>query len=314
MGKIIVKVFASAAWTIPILFSHPVFAEPGDLRPPSPNPLAAQTGSPPPLFEASLNSSYTLPGDAKVGGTKLGNSDAFELGLNVRGSTPIDEKWMWLWGGRLQNIFLGSIAGAPIPERINTLNLNTGVGYRFNEHWMVNGFAGPTLYRFDNVSGDTVGFSGGVIAMYQANAVLTWTFGVMIAPDSDVKAMPVLGVRWLINDQYTIELGIPKTRLSYLVDPKWTLYTGVDMVGTTFRTDENFGSNISSPRYNYNNTLATYWDIRLGAGVSCEITKAFWAEIEAGGSVYRRIDYSDIDQRVEFDPAPYVRLALSLRF
>lgn len=108
------------------------------------------------------------------------------------------------------------------------------------------------------------------------------------------------------------EAGIPKIRLSYRVDPKWTFYTGVDMVGTTFRTDENFGSTIGSPRYN--NTLATYWDIRLGAGVSYEITKTFRAEIEAGGSVYRRIDYSNLDQQVDFDPAPYIRLGLNLRF
>jgi hypothetical protein len=63
--EIAIRVFVSTARTIPILFSHPAFAEPNDSRPPSPNRLAVPIGSPPPLFEASLNTSYTLPGDAK---------------------------------------------------------------------------------------------------------------------------------------------------------------------------------------------------------------------------------------------------------
>lgn len=311
--EIAIRVFVSTAWAIPVFFSHPALAEPNDSSPPSTNQLAVSIGPPPPLLEASLSSSYSLPGEARVGGAKLGDSDAKNLALNVRGGVPIDEHWMGSWGLGSQNIFLGSIAGAPIPKRINTINLNIGAGYRFNERWMVSGMVGSTLYRFDDAGGDTFGFSGGVVAMYQPNAALRWSLGLMVAPDSDVEVLPVVGVRWLINDQFTLELGIPKTRLSYRADPRWTLYTGLDMVGTTFRTDENFGSATVGSR-RYDNALATYRDIRLGAGASCEITEGLHAEIEAGGSVYRRIDYSDLDQHVEFDPAPYVRLGLDLRF
>jgi len=307
-----IRVIVATAGAIAILFSHPAFAGPDDPRSASQNKSGAQSGPPPPLLDASLSSSYSLRGVAKVGGVNLGDSDASDLGLNVRGSVPIDENWIWPWGVGSQNIFLGPIEGAPIPERINTLTLNTGAGYRFNQRWMINGSIGSTLYRFDDAGGDTFGFSGGVFAMYHANDVLTWNFGMMIAPDSDLKALPVLGGRWLINDQFTLELGIPKTRLSYHVDPKWMFYTGLDMVGTTFRTDKNFGTNIDAPQYN--NALATYRDIRLGVGASCEITKGFHAESEVGGSVYRRIDYTRLDQQVEFDPAPYVRFGLSWRF
>jgi hypothetical protein len=38
------------------------------------------------------------------------------------------------------------------------------------------------------------------------------------------------------------------------------------------------------------------------------------AEIEAGYSVYREINYFRIEQTVKFRPAPYVRLALNARF
>jgi opacity protein-like surface antigen len=310
--KISIKVFVAVAWTIAVLFSHPARAETNGLLLASTNSFAGQSGPARSFVETSLNSSYSLPGEAKLDGVKFGNSDAYALGLNARGGVPIDEHWTWSWGLGSQNLFLGSLAGAPIPERINTLSLNTGAGYRFNERWTLNGLIGSSLYRFDDAGGDTFGFSGGVLAMYQASARLKWTFGVMVAPDSDIPALPFVGLSWLINDQFTVEVGIPKTRLSCRLDPKWTLYTGLDMVGTTFRTDEDFGANIGSPKYN--NALATYRDIRLGVGVSYKITQKLGAEIEAGGSVYRRIDYKHLDKQVEFDPAPYLRLGLSFRF
>lgn len=270
------------------------FAEPEDSRP------AAPAG--PPRLEASVTSSYTAPGDAKMGGVKLGDSDAFDLNLSFRGMEPINDRWSWTWGGRSQNLSLGAINGAPIPGCINTLHLNGGVGYRFDGRWMVNGFVGPTLYRFDDVDADTFGVSGGVIASCRSSDTLTWIVGLIVTPDSDVPVLPFGGVRWRIDEQWRLEVGMPQTRLSYHPDSKWVFFTGLDMVGTTFRTGRNFGNDIGSPLYN--NALATYRDIRLGVGCGYELIKGLRLEVETGGSVYRRIDYRRIDQEVDFDPRP----------
>jgi len=134
----------------------------------------------------------------------------------------------------------------------------------------------------------------------------------MGAPDSDLRVLPIVGVRWFINPRSMFEVGFPKTRYSYRLDRKWTLYTGGDFTGTTFRAGETLGTQIGSSQFN--RALGTYRDARLGAGISYGIIRGLRAELEAGYSVYRRIDYTRIDQNVDFNPAPYVRLGLNWRF
>jgi len=90
--------------------------------------------------------------------------------------------------------------------------------------------------------------------------------------------MPVVGVRWLINDRYTLEVGMPKTRLSYRIDSKWAVYGGVDLNGAVFRTSEDLGTKTGLPQYN--NALATYRDVRLGVGTSYEFAHGLRAELE----------------------------------
>ena len=105
---------------------------------------------------------------------------------------------------------------------------------------------------------------------------------------------------------------MPRTRFTYRLDPSWSFYGGLDLNGTTFRSESDLGTKTGNPQYN--NALATYRDIRLGVGASYSFTRSLRAEVETGASVYREINYNDINQTVEFKPAPYVRVGLSARF
>jgi len=266
-------------------------------------PLAVQTG---------LNYTYDAPGAAKFQGARLGRSDASTVDLGVDTRLRVNDAWFVPLGLQADNYFLDAVGGAPIPDDIHTLHLRTGLGWRMNDQWTFTGLAGPSLYRMSDVHGDGFGAFGGFLATYRANPAYTWTLGLMASPDNDVPVLPVVGLHWQINDQYTLEVGVPKTRLTYRLDSQWSLYTGLAMNGTVFRADEDLGTKTGFPQYN--NALATYRDIRLGAGAGYELGHGLRAEIEAGYSVYRRIDYQDIGQEVDFDPAPYVRLGLSYRF
>ena len=263
-------------------------------------------------FDTTLSAAHTFAGKADFQGAKPGESGAFDAGLNLRASAPLDDTWSWSLGVRSQNLFFDSLAATPIPDRVHTLGLTPGVGYRIDSKWVVNAFAGPNLYRFEDVDSGAVGVTGGAFATYMAHARLRVTFGLAITPDSDLKVFPMVGLRWRIDDRSTLELGVPRTRFSYSPATRWTLYGGLDMVGTTFRADR-------EPREfaglaGYDNALATYRDVRLGAGAGCQLLDGLRAELEAGASVYRRIDYTRIDTEVRFDPAPYVRLGLNCRF
>jgi hypothetical protein len=270
----------------------------------------AQMGAP--RWEGSLNSGFVAGSTAKFQGARLANSDAFNLRLEAGTRIDLNDRWLLRLGLASENFWLEQASGAPIPGQIHTLRFNTALSYRWDEKWTFTGLIGPSLYRFQNVGSGDFGFSGGVMASYQANPSLRWSFGIMATPDGDIPVLPIAGVRWLINDRYTLELGVPKTRLSYRLDSKWSVYGGADFHGTTFRTSDDLGTRTGLTQYNH--ALATYRDIRLGVGTSYEIIQGLRVELEAGYSIYRRIDYTRIDEQVEFNPAPYVRLGLSVRF
>jgi len=262
--------------------------------------------------QTDLNYTYDAPGTAKFLGNRLDKSDASALDFGVDTRLRLNDDWFVPLGLQSDNYFLDGVPGAPVPDDINTLHLRTGLGWHFSDQWTFTGLAGPALYRMNDINSDDFGAFGGLMATYRANPALLWTFGVMISPDNDVPALPVVGLHWQINDQYTLEVGVPKTRLTYHINPQWSLYTGLAMNGTVFRSDEDLGTKTGNAQYN--NALATYRDIRLGVGTGYELFQGLRAEIEAGYSVYRRIDYQDIGQEVDFNPAPYVRVGLSYRF
>lgn len=265
-----------------------------------------------PRFDASLSASYTAPGDAKFGGAKHDDSDAAVISLAIRATQPLNSTWAWTAAARSENISLDEIPALPIPERIHTLGLNTGPTYRLNDQWTLGATAGALLYRFEDIDTDTFGFVATAFALWRQNENLRWNFGLSFNPDSDIKVFPALGVQWLINPDWTLDLGIPRTRLTYKLNPAWQLHTGLDMVGTTFRANEDFDTNANVT--GYNNALATYRDLRLGAGASFNLNRAVTLDIEAGASLYRRLDYTRRDRELRFTPSPYIRAGASARF
>ncbi|MDB6067350.1 MAG: hypothetical protein JWR26_3558 [Pedosphaera sp.] len=265
-----------------------------------------------PRWEGTFNFGYVGSTTARFKGADFGKSGAFNANLEAGTRLALNDQWFLNLGLASENFFFDQVSGTPMPDAVHTLRINTGLGYRLNEHWTITGLLSPALYRFDDVGANDVGISGGVLVTYQPKPSLTWSLGLMAAPDSDIPVAPIAGVRWLINDHYTLELGLPKTRVSYRIDPQWSVYAGADLNGTTFRASDSLGTKIGQPQFN--NALATYRDVRLGAGTSYVITHGLRAELETGYSVYREVNYTRINESVRFQPAPYVRLGLSVRF
>jgi len=260
---------------------------------------------------AGVNLGYVGGSSAKFQGQQAGRSDAFNINLNAGTRVKLNADWFLNLGLVSDNYYLGSVTGEPLPDDIHTLRFNTGVGCRWNEKWIFTAMFSPSLYRFEDVTGDDFGFSGGFVATYQQKPSLMWSFGI-IGSSGDVPVLPIVGVRWLIDDHYTLEVGMPRTRLSYRVDSDWTVYGGLDVVGTTFRTSQDLGTKTGLPQYNH--ALGNYHDIRLGVGASYRLWHACHVEVETGCSVYREINYQDIKESIDFKPAPYVRLGMSVLF
>jgi hypothetical protein len=177
---------------------------------------------------------------------------------------------------------------------------------------MFTAIVSPTLYKFSQVGGNDIGVSGYLTAMWNYSPSLKFMLGVEFSPDSDLKALPIAGLDWAINDQLDLRLIFPKPRLIYTPNDHWSFHVGADLNIATFRTSDSLGTSIGLPQYN--DALGTYRDIRIGAGVSYRISKTLSVEADAGYSVNRQIHYTRIDERVKFNPAPYAALGLRLNF
>ncbi|HTI69965.1 MAG TPA: DUF6268 family outer membrane beta-barrel protein, partial [Candidatus Limnocylindria bacterium] len=213
---------------------------------------------------------------------------------------------------RSQNLALNQLNGIPIPDQIHTLYLGAGVGYRMNHEWQFATRIGPTLYKVDDIGGNDIGISGSLTATWNYRPGLRLVFGLLVSPDSDINVLPVVGVDWAINDRYDLRLMLPKPRLTYKLDERWSLHLGADLTMATFRTSDDLGNTVHLTQYN--DALGTYRDIRIGGGIRYQFTSTIGLEVETGYSVYRQIEYTRIDESLKFDPAPYFRLGVSARF
>lgn len=190
-----------------------------------------EPGMRPPLFDVTLESSYTAAGKAKFRGADFSDSDAYNVSLGLRTRAQLNEHWSIPLELRSQNLYLGRLAGVPVPEDIHTLQFGTGLSYRPNDQWMFMALVSPTLYKFSDLGSNDIGGSGGITAMWNYSPSLKFMFGVMFSPDSDLKVLPMAGLDWAINDQLDLHLMFPKPRLIYTPNDHWSFHSGaVSMV------------------------------------------------------------------------------------
>ena len=200
----------------------------------------------------------------------------------------------------------------PIPDHINVIRLNAGLGYRFAENWTVTASAGPVLYRVEDIEGDDFGVAGLVRATYRISPDLIFNFGLGFNPDTDVPVLPMVGARWRLETNLTLNLMFPRTGVIYQAAPRLSLFVGVGLSGATFRTSDSLGTGIGDPRFNH--ALATYWDVRAGVGAEYAISRVLGVTLEGGYSVWRELHYKDLDETVRFSPGPFVQVGIRCRF
>ncbi|MHB9075043.1 MAG: DUF6268 family outer membrane beta-barrel protein [Desulfobaccales bacterium] len=260
-----------------------------------------------------VDSSYVGSGNVKYGATTRGKSDAFSLTLGLNAQIPLQDKWIAELGLGSDNLFLNSVAGAPVPDQINTMRFSAGLGYRFNQKLTVVAMLSPMLYNLSDIHSNDLGFAGMVRAEYRVNPDLLLAFGVGFNPDSEYPVLPAAGLIWNIRQMnLTLNLMFPGPRLIYHATPNLSLYAGGRMVAATFRTESDQGDKIGVPRFN--NALGTYRDFHLGGGVDYQIIRGLMFSVEGGYSVGRQIDYTRLNETVTFDPSPYIQASVKGRF
>lgn len=274
--------------------------------------LETRENDEPSLFDIKLDASFSFAGETEFRGRKFGDSDAMNFNLSAGTMLPLSERWMVPLEIKSQYLALGDLPGVPMPDSINTLEFGTGLAFKANDRWMFMASINTTLYKLDDIESDDIGFSGGLMVEWEYSPSWKWVFGVIVQPDNDLPVIPIAGFKWQINEHWQFEFPFPP-RLTYIPNDAWSFHFGMDgVLGTTFRTSDTLGSSIGLPEFD--GELGSYSDFRLGGGMGYQLNKSLSLEVEAGYSVNRKIEYSDIDETVEFDPAPYLRLGLRYEF
>ena len=264
-----------------------------------------------PAYGLQVEYSYVGEGDTSYHGDH-GQSDAQTLGVAGQMDYPLNEHWFIPLSVQSKELWLETLNGLPIPGEIDTLSFGAGVGYHFNDQWTVAASVGPTLYRYNDITSDDIGFTTAIHATYQWRPDVLFAFGLAINPDSEVPVLPLAGARWNINPDFTLNLMFPRPALIYHLKPQIDLMLVGSGEFATFRTAADLGNTIGQIRYNH--TLGTYRNFHLGAGAEYRFSNSLSASFETGYAFGRQIDYKDVGETVTFEPSPYVTAGLRWRF
>ncbi len=259
----------------------------------------------------SLNYSYVAGSDASFQGSKA-SSDAQTVNAGATAEIPLNDPWFVPLRFTYHHVALGTVAGVPVPDQINTLGFDAGLGYRWNNQWTFTVSAGPRFYRLSNLGGADLGVGGMVLATCQFAPNITFAGGINYEPDRNIPVLPAAGLHWDISPELTLDLMFPITAFSYHVNQQLDLFVGASGNFAVFRADANLGNNIGQPAFN--NGLGTYRDFQLGPGVEYRFWQGLSLEVQGGYSVGREIDYLRLDQTVNFKDGAFVQTALRWQF
>jgi opacity protein-like surface antigen len=254
-------------------------------------------------------------GGARVrgGGSQTGSFD--ELGTTLRGviSPQIGQDLLLRLGAEWQRLAFGVTDQAMVPSELHKVNALIGLDYQLNDEWLLRADLKPGIYSdFEDVSWRDVDAPLLIGGLYLVNADLQWLFGVRIDLRSEYPVLPALGVRWRFADAWTLNLLMPNPRLEYDLNDRVKAYLNVGAELSTATVGDHFGDHRG--RSDLNHARLDYTEIRVGSGFSWNIRPLMTVEADAGYLVYRRLNYSDQDLTIRSVPAPYVRVALQLRF
>jgi hypothetical protein len=265
--------------------------------------------------ELSLDYGYVGGSQARNGGTHYGDSDEQQSDLKYNAAIPINDLLGVSFGVDYSRFDFGNPgAAAGIPQSLEVVSPSVGLRYKLDSQWALFGRFAPEIENLNNWSqSQYVRYTGAVGAFYDLNPDLQFTFGLAINPGTiKVPVIPLVGVRWHFEKDWTLLLGFPKSEVEYQITPKWTVGVGPSFQGGVFRTDGDYGNAIG--RADLNNQHFYYREVRVGLNSEYKLTK--WASItgEVGDSVYREFDFKDDNNyKVKDQPAPYGQIGLKFQ-
>ena len=192
---------------------------------------------------------------------------------------------------------------ARLPESLQTLSLNMGGEYRSSDSLTL-GFRLSPGVSSDFKSFDMHDFRVPVAlhATFQMSQKLSLLGGVAYTGQNhSIPVLPVIGIRYLPAEQWSLVLGFPRTGVIYKPNGKTELYVAGEFSGGEYR--------LHTPSMGA--AIISYRDYRVLTGAETELFPFVRVGI-AGGYAFARefVFYEGNRSNVHLDGAPFGRLMI----
>ena len=266
-------------------------------------------------YEFSADGAYIRSGSISRGLRSIGDYSEISNSINFVVSDQIKDSVILRFGVDWSRYaFDSENPFAPIPDVINALDLQLGADVQLSSALLMRMEIHPGFYgTFDDIAFKDINIPFVAGLSYFVSADFIVTLGVSVDINSQIPVIPAVGVHWRLSDRWTIDGVAPRPQLQYHLSDKIMIFTGADIRETTFRMNDQFGTDRGTPILN--SAILDYWEIRGGGGLTWTVYKGVNLDMEAGVVPYRRFDYFRADVKaVSSEWFPYVRLGLSAKF
>lgn len=201
---------------------------------------------------------------------------------------------------------------APLPLHLQSLSLPISVEY------MVGNDVGAFFsiqpgFFFENdigISSFDIPITAGRVFVLQKDKLFFFIGATSAFLRTDYPVLPLAGIVWRPNKQWTLNFVPPDPRIIYSPNDKWAFYGGGQITGWSFRTDRHDGN---FPQ-KLNGAAVDYTEYRGGAGFSYSPTDQISFDVTGGWVFERNFNFGRAEKKYSADGAPYVRLSMKAEF
>ena len=257
------------------------------------------------VFESDFERGDDASGDALATDLEIG----YRIPLGLEWPNRERGAWYLRLGARYRRFDFNTSGDLPVPDRLQGIAAVIGLEYLIDGRRVILADAQPGFYFESDVTSDAFDVPIRVVAPIELNESVAFVVGVSYVGLRSYPFLPVVGVNWRINDQWTVRAIPPDPRIIYSPSKNLNFWLGGEVVGGSFRADER-----DRTPSKINSAVLVYDDYRVAAGITC---RCDWLTVEVSGgySLHRKIDYHRAEEGFETDEgAPFAAVEIQAVF
>jgi hypothetical protein len=268
-----------------------------------------------PLTTVIATSDYGFHQDLKRGS---GNLEVAHNNFEYDGRIPIDflnwpnvqcGQWFFRLGADYERFDFSIHNETRLPDTLQSVSGVLALEYLVNDKTAFMIETRPGIYFQQKVNSGSFDSPTNIAAVIPIRDDTVYLIGgVTVSGLSRYPVFPIGGLLWHISDKWDLRAYLPDPRLVYVVSDNVEVYTGAELVGGAYKSD-----NRPIDPEKVSGAVVTYDEVRCGAGVTWK-AKPFTFDFAAGYTVQSEFDYSRAGESFETHPAPYIRLTARLDF